>query len=50
MEILASSREVRLSMGKIGQMRASAYFRYNTMLTKYRDLYKEVEEIGRNRL
>lgn len=50
MEILASSREVRLNMGKIGQMRASAYFRYNTMLTKYRDLYKEVEEIGRNRL
>ena len=50
MEILASSREVRLNMGKIGQMRASAYFRYNTMLTKYRDLYKEVEEIGRDRL
>ena len=50
MEILASSRETRLSMGKIGQMRASAYFRYNTMLTKYRDLYKEVEEIGRDRL
>ena len=50
MEILASSREVRLSMGKIGQMRACTYFQYHTMLSKYRDLYKEVEELGRNRL
>lgn len=50
MELLATSREVRRKMGKIGQMRASAYFRYNTMLSKYRSLYKEVEDLGRNRL
>lgn len=50
MEQLCSSRELRLKMGQIGQRRASTYFRYNIMLTKYRDLYKEVEDLGRNRL
>ncbi|MBQ8207532.1 MAG: GT4 family glycosyltransferase PelF [Clostridia bacterium] len=44
MEILCESRELRLKMGEIGQRRAYEYFRYNIMLTKYRDLYKEVEE------
>lgn len=43
MEILCQSRELRLKMGEIGQRRAYEYFRYNIMLTKYRDLYKEVE-------
>ena len=44
MEILCSSRELRLKMGEVGQKRAYTYFRYNIMLTKYRDLYKEVEQ------
>ena len=43
MEILCDSRELRLKMGEIGQKRAYEYFRYNIMLTKYRELYKEVE-------
>lgn len=43
MEILCESRELRLQMGEIGQKRTHEYFRYNIMLTKYRDLYKEVE-------
>ena len=43
MEILCSSRELRLKMGEIAQKRTYEYFRYNIMLTKYRDLYKEVE-------
>ncbi|MBQ7794527.1 MAG: GT4 family glycosyltransferase PelF [Clostridia bacterium] len=43
MEILCESRQLRLEMGEIGQTRAYEYYRYNIMLTKYRDLYKEVE-------
>jgi hypothetical protein len=43
MEMLVESRELMLKMGEIGQKRAYTYFRYNIMLTKYRDLYKEVE-------
>ena len=43
MEILCESRELRLEMGEIGQKRAYEHFRYNIMLTKYKDLYKEVE-------
>lgn len=50
MEVLASSRDLRLKLGRNGQMRAAAYFKYNTMLSKYRNLYKEVEEVGRDRL
>ncbi|MBQ9964667.1 MAG: GT4 family glycosyltransferase PelF [Clostridia bacterium] len=43
MEILCESRELRLKMGEIGQKRTYENYRYNIMLTKYRDLYKEVE-------
>jgi len=43
MEILCDSRELRLKMGKIGQQRVYEHFRYEIMLTKYRNLYKEVE-------
>ncbi|MBQ9747267.1 MAG: GT4 family glycosyltransferase PelF [Clostridia bacterium] len=43
MELLCDSRKLRLQMGEIGQKRAYEHFRYNIMLTKYRDLYKEVE-------
>ncbi len=44
MEILCESRELRLKMGEIAQKRTYEYFRYSIMLTKYRDLYKEVQE------
>jgi len=44
MEKLCESRELRLQMGEIGRKRVYEYYRYNIMLTKYRDLYKEVEE------
>jgi len=43
MEILCESRDLRLKMGLIAQKRAYESFRYDIMLTKYRDLYKEVE-------
>ena len=44
MEMLCSSRELRLKCGEAGQKRAYEYFRYNIMLTKYKNLYKEVED------
>ena len=44
MERLCESRELRLKMGEIGQKRTYEHYRYDIMLTKYRDLYKEVEE------
>lgn len=50
METLCASRELRLKMGEIGKKRAEIFFKYDIMLTKYRELYQEVEEIGRNRL
>lgn len=50
MEKLASSRELRIRMGENGKKRAHEYFRYEIMLTKYRELYQEVEKIGRNRI
>jgi glycosyltransferase involved in cell wall biosynthesis len=50
METLCASRELRLKMGEIGKKRAETFFKYDIMLTKYRELYQEVEEIGRNRL
>ena len=44
MERLCESRELRLKMGEIGQKRTYENYRYSIMLTKYRDLYKEVEK------
>jgi glycosyltransferase involved in cell wall biosynthesis len=44
MELLCESRELRIKMGEIGQKRAYENFRYEIMLTKYRNLYKEVED------
>jgi glycosyltransferase involved in cell wall biosynthesis len=44
MELLCESRELRIKMGEIGQKRTYENFRYEIMLTKYRDLYKEVEK------
>ena len=49
MERLASSRELRLKLGKVAQERARISFQYHTMLSKYKKLYQEVEAIGRNR-
>lgn len=43
MELLCDSRALRLQMGEIGQRRVYENYRYIIMLTKYRDLYKEVE-------
>lgn len=44
MERLCESRELRLQMGEIGQKRTYETYRYHIMLTKYRNLYREVEE------
>ena len=44
MEKLCESRELRLQMGEAGQRRTEAYFQYHIMLTKYRELYEEVEK------
>jgi glycosyltransferase involved in cell wall biosynthesis len=44
MERLCESRELRIKMGEIGQKRAYEHFRYEIMITKYKNLYKEVEE------
>ena len=37
-------RELRLKMGEIGQKRVYDNFRYIIMLTKYKNLYDEVEQ------
>ena len=44
MEHLCESSELRRKMGDIGQKRTYEYYRYEIMLTKYRNLYKEVEK------
>ena len=43
MEVLCESKELRLQMGQIAQKRAAQDFKYDIMLTKYRNLYEEVE-------
>lgn len=45
MEKLVESRELRLQMGEVGQKRTYETFRYHIMLTNYRNLYREVEEL-----
>lgn len=45
MERLCESRELRLKMGEVGQKRVYETYRYHIMLTKYRNLYQEVEEL-----
>lgn len=42
MELMCSSRQLRLKMGKIAQERARTYYLYDTMIQQYRDLYQEV--------
>ena len=36
--------------GELGRKRVEKYFRHEYMMEKYRKLYREVEEIGRNRI
>ena len=43
MEALCDSKELRLQMGEVAQQRAAKDFKYDIMLTKYRNVYKEVE-------
>lgn len=43
MEALCDSKELRLQMGEIAQQRAAKDFKYDIMLTKYKNVYKEVE-------
>ena len=43
MEVLCDSKELRLQMGEIAQQRAAKDFKYDIMLTKYKNVYKEVE-------
>lgn len=43
MEALCDSKELRLQMGEIAQKRAAKDFKYDIMLTKYKNVYKEVE-------
>lgn len=50
MEKLAASRELRLKMGMAGRARVAAHYRFDAMMTKYRRLYEEVGESGRDRL
>lgn len=45
MELLCESKKLRLQMGEAGQKRAYTFYRYPIMITKYRDLYKEVEDV-----
>ena len=44
MEVMCESRDLRIKMGEIAKKRAHEYYRYNIMLNKYKNLYKEVEE------
>lgn len=50
MEKMCLSRNRRLRMGESGRKRVEKYFRHEYMMEKYRKLYREVEEIGRNRI
>ncbi|MBO5742923.1 MAG: glycosyl transferase, partial [Clostridia bacterium] len=45
MEVMCESRELRLKMGEIAKKRAHEYYRYSIMLNKYKNLYKEVEQL-----
>lgn len=50
MEKMCANRRRRLRMGEIGTMRVNQYYRHERMLERYRDLYREVEADGRNRV
>ena len=44
MEKFVESKELRLEAGRVGKLRAQTYYKYELMLGKYKNLYKEVEE------
>lgn len=50
MEKMCASKRRRLRMGEIGARRVNLYYRHEMMLEKYRELYREVDMNGRNRL
>ena len=50
MEKMCQSRERRLILGENGRKRVAAYYRNKQMIENYRQLYREVEENGGNRI
>lgn len=50
MERMCDSRRRRLRMGEIGQRRVERYYRHERMIEQYKELYKEVESFGGNRI
>ena len=50
MEKMCVKRSRRLRMGRNGQMRVKAYYRHERMMEQYKQLYKEAEAYGRNRI
>ena len=45
MEKMCESRRRRIRMGKSGQARTKAYYRHERMISEYRKLYREVEDL-----
>lgn len=50
MEKMCASRRRRIRMGEVGTRRVNLYYRQEMMIGKYRDLYREVEADGGNRV
>lgn len=51
MEKMCRSRQKREQMGENGRKRVEKYYRHETMIKKYREMYQEVSgNIGRNRI
>lgn len=50
LEKMCRSRERRLILGENGRRRVEAFYRNDHMIEKYRQLYREVEEYGRDRI
>lgn len=50
MERLCTNNELRIQMGENGRKRAGMYYTHEISINKYRALYKEVAENGRNRI
>lgn len=50
LENMCRSRERRLMMGENGRKRVAAYYTNTQMIENYRQMYREVEENGGNRI
>jgi glycosyltransferase involved in cell wall biosynthesis len=50
MDNLCKSRKKREDMGRNGQERVKAFFRHEFMMDNYKQMYREVMQIGRNRI